>query len=701
MNHPTTEKDTLPAQYTRLMRRTPMLRVAAGLATGILLAEYLPDLPSARLWIVLATGLTLLFVGVFLRRRWPAILFLLGLWAALVGCGGLLVRLHAPSDPFGEGDKSPGQTFLQLRLTDTPRPTAHGYKVPATVEARLCREGWQTAQGEIMLFMPADSMATTLRYGSRLMARGTPQRPSAEENPGQFDYREYLRRKGILWQCYLPEGCWKPLPQEAHSPVNVTAWGKQLQLELVQRIRHCNLTPSQQGIAEAMLLGWRDDLDPQTFQQFRDAGITHLLCVSGLHVGIVALLVRGLLFFLGRRRWQRLVKGAAQLAAVWLFVAVTGMSPSALRAGVMFSLLIIGDMIARQTPSANNLATSAVLLLCFRPMLLFDVGFQLSYAAVAGIIIGYKPMCQLIIIRYRKIGWRLVRGIWRLTCLSTVAQLATLPLTLYYFHQFPLYFLIANILIVPFAGLLLGTLLTLVLSYGWPWLCDVVAGLLRWELSLVDGLIRWVSGLPYATIDHVYCDLPMALLLACAILLALLWLCLRKRWLLPATLACLVLVMAWLRMTDYRTGKQEAVIAYAAGKHWAVEYLCGHESYLVADSAVAAQPALIDYQRAGLLTQRRILHTTVLTADTCYADTRCAVYNHGIRFGQRLIYVVDRTNSRPFRPYAPLPGSGDRQRVDLLLVSPDTWADTEHLGSWFQYDTLLHRPQKAWTCGLE
>ncbi len=371
-----------------------MLRVVARLAVGILLTEYLP-LPAAALWTAVGIGLAGLVAGAFSRRQWVTRLFLCGLWITLIGAGGLLVRLHLPDDPFRSLEEPSRTRVMQLRLTDTPHPTKSGYKVPVEVEAYVDSERWCATHGGLMLFLPADSTVEALRYGQRIMVRGTPRQPSGEENPGQFDYQRYLRHRGILWQCRLAKGGWVPSTAK-ETPQGFKAWTKRLQWTLVQRLRHSRLTPSQQGIAEAMLLGWRDDTDMQTTRQFREAGIAHLLCVSGLHVGIVALLAGSLLSFLGRRRWQRAVKGAVQTLAVWLFVCLTGLSPSALRAGVMFTLLIAGDALAQRPNSANNLATSAVLLLCLRPMLLFDVGFQLSYAAVAGIIIGYKPIYQLI-----------------------------------------------------------------------------------------------------------------------------------------------------------------------------------------------------------------------------------------------------------------------------------------------------------------
>ena len=478
----------------RLMVRTPMLRLALATVVGILLAEYLTVPPLG--WLCLAVGLCvlLLVVEASVRHTVRKALFPVLLWIIWIGIGALLPMLHTPANPF----PTAVDTFT-VRLCDTPHPTPKCYKSVAEV---LSVDGHST-QGKVLLYIHQDSLSSCLRYGDCLSLAARPQPPHNWKS--DFDYRRYLRRKGILWQCYVPTGCWQPLAHD--STFSLLGWSKGIQLRMVERIRCSDLTPQQQGIAEALLLGWRDDVDEATQQQFRDAGITHLLCVSGLHVGIVAWLAGAALFFLGRKRWQRVVKGIVQIGVVWLFVLLTGMAPSTLRAGVMFSLLLVGDMLQRQPNSLNNLCTSMLLLLLVRPMLLFDVGFQLSYAAVAGIVLWNCPLQQLLPYSSKWYLW-LPQKAWQLLCLSTSAQVATLPLVLYHFHQFPLYFLIANLTVVPFAGVLLASvLLMLLVGGGWA------TTLLRYELVAVDRLTRWISSLPYAMLTDIYCDLLMSLLI--------------------------------------------------------------------------------------------------------------------------------------------------------------------------------------------
>lgn len=513
MNKEPIQRLPLRSALHRLWSGAPMLRIALALMLGILLAEYGPVLPLS-VWVIVASvGLVVLIVTTGVRCLRKDFLYLPTLWITIIALGGLLTQRNVPSDPF---QAEPERQLMQVRLCDTPRPTPKCYKVPVEVESVRDSSGWRSAHGGMMLFVRQNAKSEGLRYGDRIIVYGTPQRPSESVGTDNFNYRRYLRRKGILWQCFVDSTAW----QSSKLPTNgfsLRYWSKQTQLALIQLIQRSRLTPSQQGIAEALLLGWKENVDDQTTQQFRTAGIAHLLCVSGLHVGIVAWLA-GLLFIgWGWRRWQRVVKGFVQIAIVWLFVFITGMAPSTLRAGVMFTLLIIGQMLTRKAYILNNLATSAVLLLCVDPMLLFDIGFQLSYAAVLGIVAWCRPMEQLIWFPGRWYWWPM-HELWKLICLSSSAQLATLPFTLYYFHQFPTYFLIANILIVPFAGLLLGTVLLMVLLAGWPWVCDIATNLLRWELVATDAVTRWVGTLPGAMIENIYFDLPRALLVGVLLL---------------------------------------------------------------------------------------------------------------------------------------------------------------------------------------
>ncbi len=679
------KSDSTLSQFVGLLfQRAPMLRVALALALGILLAECLPAVPLWLLCLVAVGGVGLMATATYLfQHKW---LFAFSLWLTFAVAGWMLVELHAPQDPFA-GRPSLRDTTLWVHLTETPRPAARSYQVVAEVDS----VGGAATQGRLMLFVAKDSLSATLAVGDRLRLTATPRLPNAEENPYQFNYRRYLRHHGILWQCYVPHDAWQRMADSA-AVLGLRQRMLQLQQYWVRQIGSFDLTPRQRGIAEALLLGWREEVDETTQRQFREAGITHLLCVSGLHVGVLALLVGGSLFFLGRRRWQRIVKGVVQLVAVWFFVLLTGMAPATLRAGVMFSLMIVGDMGGLRSNTLNNLATSAVLIFCFAPMQLFDVGFQLSYAAVLGILAWQRPLRDLLpgLVEHRSKPHRWLLGrVWDWTCLSTAAQLGTLPLVLYYFHQFPLYFLIANLTVVPLAGVLLATALLTVLTGGGAW----ITALLRWELGCVESLTGWVSSLPSALLEGLYCDGPMVLLLILALLLFTCWLRGKIRWALPAVVGCLLIVALHMVGVNHRAAQQQEVVVYRAGKYLAVECVQGRHGYLVCDTLVAREPALIDYQRSGFMLRRRIQSTTVLPIDTSYSGGTCVVRHRCILFGSQKILVIDKSNAGPFytnhpttQKPAPIP-----LHLDAVVVAPRTYIDTARLREVLTYDTLYDR----------
>ena len=392
-------------------------------------------------------------------------------------------------------------------------------------------------------------------------------------------------------------------------------------------------------MAAALLLGWRDDLEPSTLLHFRQAGIMHLLCVSGLHVGIVAWLAGLLFLFMGKLRWQRVLKGSVQLLAIWGFTFVTGMAPSTLRAAVMFSLLRIGYMAQQRPMVLNNLCTSALLLLFVNPGLLFDVGFQFSYTAVVGILALQDPLRSLVKLPFEKRWTAPVRYVWKLVCLTLSAQFFCIPLQLYYFHEVYTWFIIANLLIVPFAGLLLATVLAVVLLPQASVLGHAAVWLAGQEFHAADGLAAWVGGLPCAVLDNLYCSPFMFVLLAVALLLVTLFLRSRLLWPLPVAAALLMVAAVCLTVVNTRAAHRHEVVVYKADRHLAVECFDGRHSYLVCDNVVARNPEEIRFHREGMVNHCRTLSTTVLPVDTVFNDGRCALQGGILCFGEERIVL--------------------------------------------------------------
>lgn len=361
------------------------------------------------------------------------------------------------------GDRHPAwvhqcgeKAYISLRLADSPQPYPKSIRAKAQV---LAVDG-RTIQGDIYVYLRPDSTAHTLRYGDRLLIHGYPDT--------------------VRHSIYTTSDHYIITSRDSTS---LRARSEAIRLRLLRRMQHGPLPRREAGVAEALTLGWRADIEPETRSTYRSAGIAHLLAVSGLHVGLLSAIVGMLLIWLGRERRGRAIRGSIQLLSVWAFTLLTGLAPSTVRAALMFSLFIIADIDGRRTPKLNLLAAAAIFTLLAKPTLLFDTGWQLSYSAVAGILIA-RPL----ITACRN---RLVQA----ATVSTVATVATLPVSLAVFHRFYPYFLIANVLIVPLAGVIL----MLSLLY-----MALPTSLTAWPLDLilrgVEALTSWIASLPGAVI---------------------------------------------------------------------------------------------------------------------------------------------------------------------------------------------------------
>ncbi len=672
----------------RFMRRTPMLRVVLGMAVGIVLEESGVAMP---IW--LAGALAVMAVGVMVwhvvrKQRGNRVWFVASLWVVFVLTGWAAAAgwQHNSQCVVAPTEGKQEAVVMTVRVKDTPRGTARYYKMPVEVEAVEQEGEWREGGGRLMLYLHKDSMAAALNYDDRIVVRGRLGDFSGEENPYQFNYRQYMRRKGLNCQCFVERGCWTAANGDMGTGTSIVRWSKIWQRRLVERLQQTALTSRQQGVAEALMLGWRDDLDDATQQQFRDAGVMHLLCVSGLHVGIVAWLAGCCMFFLGRRRWHRVVKGLFQIVVIAAFVLMTGMAPSTVRAGVMLTLLLLSDMIEQRPNSFNNLCTSALLLLGGNPMVLYDMGFQLSYAAVAGILLWSRPLKGLLPLTGEGVWRWMGRKVCGYVCLTMAAQLATLPLVLYHFHQFPTWFMIANLMLVPFAGVLLATVMA-VLVTGWGWMTTLLQG----ELDCVDMITRWVGTLPGAVIENIYCDGCIVLLTVLLLVMVTVLLIQRRLWPLLAMVCVWVLMAIYMMVVDWRAERQDGVVVYSAGKHLALECISGRQSWLVCDSETADNVAAVDYERKGFVTRRRIKHTEVVAIDSLYNDGSCAVVNHCIVFDNKKIWVIEKKHN-PFPRYGK-GGTGmkDSMCFDAVIVAPGTKVDVERLKQGVCADTVLYR----------
>lgn len=350
---------------------------------------------------------------------------------------------------------------------------------------------------KIIAYVHPDLRADTLLPGDRAVFRKVPEPHRKALNPHQFDYGKYLIYQGFSATVYLKDNAVFHRPES--PPFSVRTFFEKYRGNAIALFEERDIAPAESGVIAALVLGKRDMVLEEIRQAFTDAGTVHILAVSGLHVGIIYLFAAfliGKVFPKKRGRWIRLV---FCLGILWLYAGIAGFSPSVLRAATMFTFIAAGREFGRFGNVYNMLGVSAFLLLLADPFLIGSVGFMLSYLAVAGIVMLHPVIYSAWVAP----TWFLDK-VWSLTAVSVSAQIATFPVTVHFFHQFPNYFLFSNLLVIPLATVLLYAGLLCILLSWVPYLSDLLFLVTQWVARGLNEGVLLFGKLPHPVSEGLY-----------------------------------------------------------------------------------------------------------------------------------------------------------------------------------------------------
>lgn len=304
-------------------------------------------------------------------------------------------------------------------------------------------------------------------------------------NPHQFDYKNYLSKKYIYHQIFTDNSKLLRIDTKKHTLFGYAAL---LRENINLKLGDFNFKESELTIINALLLGQRQDISKEIYNSYTQAGAIHILAVSGLHVGIILLLLNFIFKPLNYFKNGNYIKLIVIVFILWSYAVIAGLSASVVRAVTMFTAVAIGMHLKRPTNVYNTLTISAFLLLLFKPMFLFDVGFQLSYLAVLAIVI-IQPMLE----KLWKPKFKLIDFFWKIFTVTIAAQFGIIPVSLYYFHQFPGLFFLSNLVIIPCLGFILGFGILIIILGLLNLLPNFLASAFGLVISLMNDFVAWVS----------------------------------------------------------------------------------------------------------------------------------------------------------------------------------------------------------------
>ncbi len=608
----------MPFSANHFFATTPFLKLLPPLVAGIVWQWYFPL--SLYHWYISVAVIIILLVTfgllpVFLRYKYSTIrtLFL----ASLLICTGAILVWHNNithnKDYYGNYYKEQ-QTYI-VTLQETPVEKTNSYKALASIDFVINGDIIKQTSGKTIIYFKKDSSLATLKYGSQIITQANLQPIKNAGNPGSFNYKRYLLFQQTTAQVYITPDKFTIL-QTTHKTWLHTLLFR-LQSKVLQVIK-ANIKGSKEaGLAEALLIGYKDDLDKTLLESYTNTGVVHVIAVSGMHLGLIYWLLNILFSPLLKSRRTKWLHPVLIIVILWLFSLLTGGAASIMRAAVMFTCILIGKSINKQSSVYNTLAMSAFLLLCYNPFWLWDVGFQLSYTALLSIVIFYKPIYNLLYIKNKALDY-----IWQLTCVTIAAQILTTPISLFHFHQFPVYFLLTNLVAVPLSSIILIGELVLLLLAPIDMLAQWAGIILQGGICLLNNYIAWVETLPMALWEGFQISLLQVVLLFTAIAgVAFWWLHGLKPLLLTGVIALFAFV-CFRFFSFYTTANQQKIIVYNVPKMKAVDFIEGNNYYFMGDSSLQtidfAQNFHLKPARVLLRTSRADSLTTLTGADQQY-----------------------------------------------------------------------------------
>jgi competence protein ComEC len=369
---------------------------------------------------------------------------------------------------------------FQLTLHEKLKSTKKNQRYVAIIKSINHRK----SQGTILLNIRHSPQNTNIPIGSHLTVDGLLYHNKAPFNPNQFDYSSYLENQQIYAQIYTS---W---PKLKIIRTENTIWSKfsNFRTKIIDNLKHSNFNETELAVMIALLLGQQQDIDPETLQEYQLAGAVHILSVSGLHVGFIMLFINFLLKPIPNTSRNAYIKLLIIVLALWSYGILAGLAPSVVRSVTMFSFVAVGQHLRRSVNVYHSLLVSVLLILSWKPSFLFDVGFQLSYLALFFIL-----WLQPLIADFWQPKNKITRYIWDILTVSLAAQLGTLPLSIFYFHQFPGLFFVTNVLVLPLLGIIMVVGLVAVIIGCFGIVPKFVIVPLTMMIAIQNKCIGWVA----------------------------------------------------------------------------------------------------------------------------------------------------------------------------------------------------------------
>ncbi len=639
--------------------QTPLFRLVFPFVIGILTAIYTQAYNSLILYVT--GGIFLFFIlvssinKIYTEYRFRALFgVLINILLFLIGY--LVTGINTEKFKSHYFANKDGATIFLCSINEPLQEKEKTYKAQVLVYAVRAGASWSKTTGKAIVYFEKNSLAERLKYGDCVQIHAPFKEIKPPQNPHEFDYKKYLSYNGIYIQSNVLKTQWKILSEKKGNEIKKYACS--LREKMLAVFKKRLPAKDEYAVAAALVIGSMDEVDRDLLTSYSAAGVIHVLSVSGLHIGLVYLVLNSLLFFMERRKIFLCIKVVLLIALLWFYALITGFSPSVLRAVMMLTLLIIGQALGRYTNTYNTLAASAFLLLLYQPYLIMNIGFQLSYLAVLGIVFLHPKIYSL-----WDIDTYIPDKIWQLVSVSIAAQLFTFPLILFCFHQLPTYFIVANLIVIPLATAIMYGGIALILFSKISGLSACIGYCMSFLLKCINYSVCFIESLPYSLWKGITISPWETCLIYVIVAFVILFFLHKKIVFLQCGLCLLLIVFVQQFYLSMDASRQKKVFIYSVADNFAIDFIDGRENVLLADSAIVKNPGTLSFHIHPNWCNLQVKKTTCIgiQQNTTYRNKHLFVKDNFIQFYDKSIASINNAVQTNFNS-VPL-------NVDYLILS--------------------------------
>lgn len=648
-------------------KQSPFLRLLLPMILGIVSYVWIPKLliyPACTLGLMsLVFIISFQFLKIGSRFKLKIISGIL-IHTFIISIGYLLPYITAiENKKNGYQLKKDNYEYALVRLNSALETKPKTYKAIVEIKQLIDHNNSIETQGEAIIYFQKNEKSKKLQEGDWILVKQKFLPIKNTNNPGSFNYANYCHLRNIYESAYVREHEFQSINKNTATSTSLfNCWNSNTRKILNQYITDS----SAKGIAEALLIGYRKNVDDETWQSYSNTGIVHVIAISGMHMAMIYGSMIWLLFCIPFFKRKKIGAYVIAILTMWLFACLTGLPPSVTRSAIMFTFIGIGEIIDRKMSIYNNLAASAFCLLCYNPFWLLDVGFQLSYTAVLSILIFFEKCYQL-----KYFSNYILDKIWSLMAGTLSAQVLTLPIIIYYFHQFPLLFLVSNLIAIPMTGFILYAEIGLILFSWFTPLAKILGGVISKSILFLNFVVLKMSEFSFISWTAIQVnEWQVMLLFLCIIFLGVYIYYKKANALIASLIAMCVFLISTLIIRKEKL-QQQKMIVYSLPKQSALGFVNGNQIYFTyhstskGDDKFTFTPSKIFFQAketSGHFIQKEITESIQL-----------------YRMSGKKIAIVNSLNISTIQPI----------EIDYLIIAKKCFATKEWINLHFKTNQII------------